>query len=320
MKTKKITKDICIIGAGPAGLTAGLFASRRALETCIIAKDIGGQAISAPIENYPGISRISGFDFAQHVWTQVRQYGCSLFTDEVAAIKKDEEGFSVHTAQNRFFSCRAIILACGRVPKSLGVPGEKELFGNGVEYSRTDARAYQGLRVAIIGGGASAVQSGLALSEHASDIYIIHRRDSFSAEAADISALKEKKNIHIVFSSAVTSIEGDAQVAAVNIFYRETDEVMRIAVERVLISVGLKLNLSFLGNLVSQDKKGQIIITHQNETSCPGIFAAGDATIIPFHQVVISAGEGAKAALSAYRFLQTQRGARSMMMDWEHKV
>lgn len=315
---KKTINDICIVGAGPAGLTAGLFASRRSLKTYIVAKDFGGQAVSAPLENYPGIPRISGFDFAQITWEQAKKYGCEQYVDEVTAIEKDEEFFVLHTSQGRVMYAYTVILTCGRVPRNLGVFGEKELFGKGVEYSRLPADTYSGLRVAIVGGGASAVQSAIVLSEYANEVYLIHRRDSFSAEAKDIEMLHTKKNIKLFFSSVVEKIEGVDHVEKVEVRDCATNECVSLFTDRVLISVGLELNLSFLGTLVERDAKGQIIISQNNETSCAGIFAAGDATTIPFHQVVISAGEGAKAALSAYRFLQEKRGARSMLMDWEH--
>ncbi len=318
MKMKKIIHDICIIGAGPAGLTAGLFTSRRALKTCIIAKDIGGQAVCAPIENYPGILRISGFDFAQTVWEQAKKQGCERYIDEVTSIQKDEQIFTIRTSQKRLMYAHAIILACGKIPRNLSVSGEKELFGRGVEYSRTDVDTYRGLSVAVVGGGASAVQSAILFSEYADEVYLIHRRDSFSAEAIDIQILHEKKNVQLFFSSVVSEIEGRDQVDAVILKNLLTNENIRIPIDKVFIAVGLELNLSFLGSLVKRDEKGQIIITPHNETSCAGMFAAGDATTVPFHQVVVSAGEGTKAALSAYRFLQKQRGARSMLMDWEH--
>lgn len=319
MKTKKIISDICIIGAGPAGLTAGLFTSRRDLKTCMIAKDFGGQAVAAPIENYPGIERISGFDFAQKVWEQTKKYGCERYSDEIIAVQKDNDTFIVYTSQCREIHAKALILACGKTPRNLGIPGEKKLFGRGVEYSLTEVKDFAGLRVAIIGGGASAVQSAIAFSEYAAGVVVIHRRDSFSAEATDIKKLTEKKNVDIFFSSIAVEIIGKTSVEALVIQNCTTDKQRSMSADRVVIMVGLELNLSFLGSLVARDEKGYISITSQNETSCPGIFAAGDATILPFHQVVVSAGEGAKAALSAYRFLQAQRGARSIFMDWEHR-
>jgi len=318
MKTKKITSDICVIGAGPAGLTAGLFASRRGLKTCIISKDLGGQAITAPIENYPGIDHILGFDFAKKTWEQAKKYGCEFIQDEVVSLEKEQEGFVVHTSQCLDIYAQAVILACGKVPRNLGVTGEKELFGKGVEYSRADDSTYQGIHVAVIGGGASAVQSAIALSEYAKKVTIIHRRDSFSAEATDIQILAKKENAECMFSSVVLEITGKDQVESLIIEDIKTHEQCHIPIRKALIAVGLEFNLSFLGSLVQRDERGQICITSQNETSCTGIFAAGDATTLPFHQVIVSAGEGAKAALSAYRFFQEKRGKRSMLMDWEH--
>jgi thioredoxin reductase (NADPH) len=317
MKTRRIISDICIIGAGPAGLTAGLFASRRGLKTCIIAKDMGGQAVTAPIENYPGIHRISGFDFAEKVWKQAEKYGCEYRCDEVVSLKKEND-FILTTSNRRHIHAQALILACGRVPRNLGVPGERALFGKGVEYSRSHAETYNGRVMAIVGGGAGAVQSAIAFSDCAKKIIIIHRRDSFSAEAADILALVKKKNVECIFSSGVKKILGKKSVTGISIENIITHAQSTIPVHTVLIAVGMELNLSFLGSLVARNEKGEISVTNNNETSCEGIFAAGDATDGAFHQVVISAGEGAKAALSAYRFLQKKRGERSMLMDWEH--
>ena len=319
IKTSEIY-DICIIGGGPAGLCAGIYAARRSLKTILFGKEIGGQASSAHIENYPGIPEIDGSKLIQTFQDQAKRYGAEIATDEVISIQKNNEIFSVQTIRKGVIHSRAMILACGKIPRNLGVPGEREFFGQGVDYCTTvDPSFYAGQEVVIIGGGSSALQSAVAVSRFAKKVTLIHRRDVFSAEATLVNRIGALKNIVCMLSSIVLEICGDERVRSVHVASDEGKPHVKINADAVLIHVGLESNLSFLGSIVQYDVSQRIIVNEKNETSCAGIFAAGDATTVPYYQVVIAAGEGAKAALSAYHFIQAQRGQRSVRTDWVHK-
>lgn len=299
--------DLIVVGAGPAGLTAAIYAARRALKTLVISKDFGGQAIYASqIENYPGIESISGFELIDKFKKQAEKFGAEFHSVEVKEINLEGSGFKIQDKEGHFFNCRALILCFGAVPKKLGVSGEEKFKGRGVSYCATcDAPFYKNKIVAVIGGGNAALDAALLLSKFAKKVYLIHRRAEFKAEAVRVAQVKTRENIELILNSVVQEVKGDKKVSGMVVSNVEDGAEREFEVDGIFVEIGHIIESDFVRNLVKIDEHGQIIINQKCETNLPGVFAAGDATVVPYKQIVIAAGEGAKAALSAYSYLQT---------------
>jgi len=314
--------DTIIVGGGAAGLTAAIYAARRAMKTLVITQDIGGQAATtAEIENYPGCGLVTGPALMDAFKKQCDQFGVEFVFREVLGIepgvdKQAKPLFTVRTNTENYMA-HTVILAFGLTHRHLGVPGEKELGGKGVSYCATcDAPLYKNKTVMVVGGGNSAVDAALLLSKLCPKVYLVHRRDDFRAEAVLVEQLK-KDNIELVLNSEIKEIKGQDKVASVVVQQVDKPEINReILVEGVFIEVGFVVNAKLINGLVDLDERQQIKINLDNETSRPGIFAAGDITNISYKQIVISAGGGATAALRAYEYLQKVKGFRGVNIDW----
>jgi len=305
--------DVIIIGAGPAGLTAAIYTCRRGLKTLILTKDLGGETANIEhIENYPGFKRIEGFKLIQAMEEQVRDFGVELVYDEAVKIIPKGKSFIVKSTE-KDYEGKTIILAFGKTPRSLNVPGEKEFIGKGISYCATcDAPLFKGKTVAAVGGGNSALDAAILLSNLAKKVYLIHRRDEFRGFESFVNEVKKKKNVELVLNSIVAEIKGDKTVKSVIIEDVNTKKRKEIEVDGVFIEIGSEVKTNFIKDLVKLDNNQ--IVVNNSETSHPGIFAAGDVTNTPFKQIVVSAGEGAKAGLSAYNYIH---GIKSMMvLDW----
>jgi thioredoxin-disulfide reductase len=298
--------DIIIIGAGPAGLSAAIYAARRALKVLVISKDIGGQAVyAAKVENYPGFDMISGFELLQKMRKQAEIFGTEFKSTEVKEISEENKIFKIKTVEENIFEARAIILCFGATPKKLGIEGENKFKGNGVSYCATcDAPFYKGKDVVVVGGGNSALDAVILLSKYANKVYLIHRRDSFNAEEVRVRQVQESPNVEIILNSGLEEIKGEKKVEEIIIVNFQNNEERKIKLDGVFIEVGHIVESDFISKLVELDDHKQIIVNSKNETNFSGVFAAGDATTVPYKQIVIAAGEGAKAALSAYSYLQ----------------
>lgn len=297
--------DVIIIGAGPAGLTAAIYAARRALKVLVLAKEIGGQAVYASkVENYPGFNSISGFELMQKMHDQAKKLGAEIKLVAVGEIKKEGEIFKVKTKEENF-EAKAIILSFGAVPKKLGVPNEEKFKGCGISYCATcDAPFYKNKIVAVVGGGNAALDAVILLSKFAKKVYLIHRREGFRAEEVRVNAVKELPNMEMILNAEVEAIGGDKTICSLITKNVISGEKREIEVNGIFVEIGHIIESDFVRNLVGLDERGQIMINQKNETNVPGVFAAGDATTVPHKQIVIAAGEGAKAALSAYTYLQ----------------
>lgn len=295
--------DIIIVGAGAAGLTAALYAGRRKLSTLVIGKEVGGQAATTmSIENYPGIDSIAGPELMDRFATQAKKFGAQIVADEITSVTRTAEGFSVQTSASSY-QAKAIILAFGSQYRHLNIPGEKEFLNKGVAYCATcDAPFFEGKPVAVIGGGNGAMYSATVLMPVASKIYLVHRHDTFRAEPLLVDRVKQNPKIELVLNATVKEIVGGKFVEGVIVDTPEGEK--RLPVEGVFVAIGHTVDSSFLKGLVELNQVGEIVADQSGHTSCAGIFAAGDATTIPFKQMIIAAGEGAKAALSAYNYLQ----------------
>ncbi len=304
--------DVIIIGGGPAGLSAGLYTSRRALNTLIISRDIGGQISKTPeIENYPGIDKISGIDLAMKLKAQAEKFGAKIIFEETAKIIKLKDKFVVETLRNKY-EAKSVILASGKKPRELGVPGENEFKGRGVSYCATcDVPFFRDKTLTIVGGGNSALDAALLASKYAKKVYLIHRRDSFVGEQILVENVKKTKIIEIIYSDEVVEIIGENVVKSLKL-----KSGKEIATDGIIIEVGFIVDHSLVEGLVKIDGKKQVVVNNVQETSEPGIFAAGDLTETPYKQIAISTGEGVKAALSCYDYLQRLQGKRGILADW----
>jgi len=314
--------DVVIIGGGAAGLTAGLYASRRALKTLMITPDIGGQAATTnEIENYPGVGLVTGPELMNTFKEQATKFGTEIKYAEVTGISKaqDEKNLPLFTIATNVekFQAYSVILAYGLAHRHLGVPGEKEFGAKGVSYCATcDAPLFKNKTVAVVGGGNSAVDAALLLSKLCIKVYLIHRQESFKAEAVLVEQLKQP-NIELVLNSETKEIKGDTKVTSIIVNdVNDKSKIREIEVGGIFVEVGFVVNSSIIEGLVELDARKQIKISPDAETSQPGIFAAGDITTISFKQIVISAGWGATAALKAYEYLQKVRGFRGVNIDW----
>jgi len=304
--------DVIIIGGGPAGLSAAIYSSRRALKTLVISRDIGGQIAKTPdIENYPGVERISGVELANKFKTQAEKFGAKIIFEETTKVEKAKNNFIVKTLRNEY-ETKTVILASGKKPRELGVPGENEFKGRGVSYCATcDAPFFKNKTLAVVGGGNSALDAALLASKYCKKVYLIHRRDSFAGEQVLIDTVNFTKNIEVVFNNQVKEIKGEQVVKSVVL---SDDKI--IETDGVIVEIGFIVDHSLVEGLVDIDSKKQVVVNNIQETSVPGIFAAGDLTVTPYKQAVISAAEGAKAALSCYDYLQKLQGKRGILADW----
>lgn len=298
--------DLIIIGSGPAGLTAAIYAARRALKVLVLGKETGGQAVYASkVENYPGLGLVPGFELMQKIAEQAKTVGAEIIATEVREILKGGEKFEIKDKDGEVFEGKAVILAFGAVPRKLGIPDEDRFKGCGISYCATcDAPFYKNKVVAVVGGGNAALDAAILLSKFAKKVYLIHRRDGFRAEEARINEIKSLSNVEIVLSSEVKGLGGDKKICSLAIESVSGGEKREVEVNGVFVEIGHIVESDFVKKLVALDENQQIIINQKNETNFSGVFAAGDATIVPYKQIIIAAGEGAKAALSAYAYLQ----------------
>ncbi|MEM2874273.1 MAG: thioredoxin-disulfide reductase [Candidatus Nanoarchaeia archaeon] len=310
--------DVIIIGAGPAGLTAAIYARRRAMKTLVISKDLGGQIAKAiSVENYPGFEAISGYELMQKFFAQAQKFSAEIIFEEVNSIDKKGKNFSVKTSSGEYFG-KTVILAYGKTPRSLDVPGEKAFVGKGVSYCATcDAPLFRNKIVAVVGGGNSAFDTALYTSKIAKQVYLIHRRAEFRADEILIEKAKKTKNIQFMLNSIIKEIKGNEFVSSIVVENVNSKQIKDIAVNGVFVEIGYEVKTDIVAHLVKLDEYGQIVVDNNCATSHPGVFAAGDITNIPVKQAIVSAGEGAKAALAAYNWLHGT--APVIVTDWAKK-
>lgn len=305
--------DLIVIGGGPAGMTAGVFASRKGLKTAIISKEFGGQVNwTTDIENYMGFTEIDGQALIDRFEAQVKEHHLEEIATDVRMLHKEEDIFRVFTVDQGDYMARAVIVATGKRPKTLNVPGEAEFRNKGVSYCSTcDGPLFRDVPVAVIGGGNSALKAVFDLNNYASEIHLISLTD-LTADAVLIERLKEIPKVKQYLKHTVVEIKGTKLVERVVVVKTETGERFEIPVQGVFIEIGLDPNTEFLEGLVERTSNGEIKIDCECKTNVPGLFAAGDATTVPEKQIIIAAGEGAKAAINAWEYLLQREPARTM--------
>ncbi len=307
---KNSVEDLVIIGAGPAGLTAGLYAARARLRTLIIENMVpGGQVLLTDrVENYPGFPEgISGFDLIDRMKRQAEDFGTTIINQKVSNLDLASEKKVVLTDKGRIES-RALILACGATSRKLGIDGEQILTGKGVSYCATcDGPFYRDQVVAVVGGGDTAVQEAIFLTKFASKVYLIHRRDELRAVKLLQDRAMHERKIECVWNTVPVKIEGETGVESLAVKNVITGEVNYLPVQGVFVFIGFVPNNDLVKGMLDLDEKGFVLTDEKMETSVPGVFAAGDVRSKLLRQISTAVGDGATAAFAAEKYLEGLR-------------
>ncbi|HHW45205.1 MAG TPA: FAD-dependent oxidoreductase [Desulfotomaculum sp.] len=300
--------DVTIIGMGPAGLTAAVYAARKKLSTVLIGEKYGGQMATAPgVENYMGFQYIEGPELLAKFEENVEKYPVVRVEGRVVQIGRQNGQFVTRTADGREFSSRTVIVATGKVPRRLNAPGERELTGRGVSYCAVcDAPLFAGMEVAVVGGGNAALSAAYDLIKIAKHVHVISLED-WIADPVIIDKVKDAPNLTKLVGYETVRIEGEDRVTGIVLRSLATGEEKKLPVQGVFVEVGSVPSTDFVDGLLELNEKGEIKVECDCTTSVPGAFAAGDVSSIPEKQVIVAAGEGAKAALGAYRYLLNQK-------------
>jgi len=307
--------ELVIIGGGPAGLTAGIYASRSRLNCVLFEANrlVGGQAaLTDIVENYPGFEEpIRGFDLTEKMRRQAERFGLKIRSERVARVERTGETFVVHTDKGKY-PAETVIIATGSEPRQLGAAGERELRGGGVTYCATcDGPLYKDMDVAVVGGGDSAVGEALYLTRFAKKVYVIHRRDLFRADGILAEQAVADDKIEIIWDTVVTAIHGEGEVEHLHLKNVKTLEEITLDVAGVFIYVGVQPNTEFVKDLLKLDDRGFIITDDRLEASVRGVFAAGDCRSKVLKQIATAVGEGATAAFVANEYIQERRHRRA---------
>jgi thioredoxin reductase (NADPH) len=320
MGSEEIVKkfDVLIVGGGAAGLTAAIYTRRKELTTGIISVDIGGQnLLTEQEENYPGFTELSGPKLMEIFFSQALKFGADYIAGKVNKIEKLDDHFKVTLTNGEQHVAQVVILAHGKIPKSLGIPGEDKFIGRGISSCVTcDGPFMKNKSVAVIGGGNSALEAAELLTKFAAKIYVIHRRDSFRGDEITQKKVKEAKNVEIIYNSIPVEIKGKDKLEAIVVEDVNTKKQRELKADGVFVEIGHILDTEFAKDFVDRNELNEIKVNKNKETKTPGIFAAGDVTDGPFKQTITAAGDGATAALSAYNYLMKKQGKAAIKADW----
>lgn len=302
-----MTYDVIIIGSGPAGLAAAIYAKRAELNMLVIEKAAlsGGQIINTyEVDNYPGFSGISGFDLSMKFREHADKLGTEFITGEVTNFQLDGDIKVITLDDNTEYRSKTVIIATGGVPRHLNVEGEEKLAGMGVSYCATcDGAFFKNREVAVVGGGDVAVEDAIFLARIAKKVYVIHRRDEFRAKKGLVSKLLSMDNVTVLWDSVVEKINGSEMAESVSVKNVKTGESKDIAISGVFIAVGYIPNTDLFKNVVETDDWGYIKAGENCETSVPGIFAAGDVRTKELRQIITAASDGAIAVTAVEKYL-----------------
>ncbi|MFA5355387.1 MAG: FAD-dependent oxidoreductase [Candidatus Paceibacterota bacterium] len=300
------TYDLIIIGGGPAGITAGIYSARQKLKTLLLTKSFGGQITrkSVPIENYPGLGPISSTELIKRFEQDLKNHPIEIETASVSRISKSGELFNIISKEGEF-SSKAVIIASGADPRPLEIPGEKEFIGKGVSYCvACDGPIFVGKDIAVAGGGNSAFEAALSLSNYANKVYIIERGDKVRADETNQKKVKENKKIELITGATLKKVSGSKFVEEVSYEDNNTKKEVSIKVSGLFVEIGSQPATAFVKDLVEFNEKDEIVVDPKNcKTKTEGIWAAGDVNNLSFKQIVIAAGQGAIAAMDVSNYL-----------------
>lgn len=298
--------DLAILGAGPAGISAAIYAARARLNTLWIERKFaqGGQIVDTyEVDNYPGLPGINGMDLGEKMAAHAEKLGLTPLRENVVSVE-DEDGIKVIRTKKNEYRARAVILAFGAAHRTLGIPGEETLSGMGVSYCATcDGAFFRDRTVAVIGGGNVAAEDAILLSRTCKKVYVIHRRDQMRADQILQEKLFACENVEMIWDTVPVSIEGEEMVSGIKLQNKKTGEEKELSLDGVFIAVGIVPNTELFGDLVKLDESGYIVAGEDCVTSTPGIFAAGDIRTKQLRQVITAAADGANAVISAEKIL-----------------
>ncbi len=313
--------DVVVVGGSAAGLTAALYTARQGLRTLVLTKDIGGQMLlTNDIQNYPGFDSIGGFDLATKFKDQAELYGAEFVYEEVVSLEEHDECpglcYRVRTTGGEYHT-PAVILAFGKTPKDLGVPGEETLKGRGVSYCAVcDGPLFRGKTVAVVGSGDQALEAVNYLANIASAIYLIHSHEKPIGSEEMVKQVLALPSVISIANSKAVALKGGPKLERIVVANAETGETKEVEADGLFIEIGYVAKTEFLRDFVRLNTRNEVEIDREGMTSRAGIFAAGDVTETPYKQAVISAGQGCAAALSAYNYVQRMRGKTAARSDW----
>ncbi len=301
--------DCIVVGAGPAGITASIYLARKNLDVLVLTLDVGGQAkLSTDVENYTGFTMIPGSELVKRFEEHLNAFNVKVINERVKAVRKEDELFKVETQENVYWA-KSVIIASGKKPRSLGVPGEERLVGKGVIYSTLfNAPFFKDKPVAVVGGGNSAMQAILELSKVTQKIYVINIAQDLTGDEILKEKIKKMGFVKIFNDCKVVEIKGASRVEGIEVENVKTKERFGLEVKGVIVLIGLVPSLDFeLPDGLKINERNEIDVDQNCCTNIPGLFAAGDVTDVKWKQIIIAAGEGAKAALSAYEYLMSKK-------------
>ncbi len=311
--------DTIIVGAGIAGLSAALYTARQRISTLVLSKDLGGQlTLTDLIENYPAVEPIGGLSLAKKVETQAKRFGAEfIYGEEVQGIEERDDGVFVIKGIKGEYLGNTVILAFGKTPRELNVPGEKEFKGKGVSYCAIcDAAFFKDKPLVVVGEGEPGLEAIELSSRYANPAYYVTSSPQLAGEEELVRKVINSPNVKIFTSSKVLEIRGNSKVEEV-VIRKGNGEVITLKADGIIIEMGYVLRTEFLKGFVELNDKGEVIVDELGMTSRPGIFAAGDITQTPYKQAIIAAAEGVKAALSAYNYLRSKKGLPPVNVDWK---
>ncbi|EOT24710.1 thioredoxin-disulfide reductase [Eubacterium sp. 14-2] len=299
--------DVIILGSGPAGLSAAIYAERARLRTLIIEEKplSGGQILDTyEVDNYPGLPGITGFELGQKFRAHVDKFKTEIVNSQVKSIELNGDKKTVVTEKGTY-EAKTLILAMGATHRKLGIPGEEKLLGMGVSYCATcDGAFFRGKTVAVAGGGDVALEDALFLARGCEKVYLIHRRDEFRGARILQEKVKETPNIELVLSCNVTEIRGEGQVSSVLVHDKKTESDRELEVQGIFIAAGTEPNIALVKGLLEQDERGYILAGEDTRTSVEGVFAAGDVRAKQLRQVITAAADGANAVTSVEQYIR----------------
>lgn len=311
--------DLIIVGGGPGGLTAGIYAMRAALDTVLVEKGVpGGQVtMSAEVENYPGFELIGGAELSQKFAQHAQSYGLEVVGREVTAIEPGLERHAVHLDNGETLEGHAVILGTGGNPRKLEIPGEDDNYGKGVSYCAVcDGFFFRNKTVAVVGGGDTAAEEALYLAKLAEKVYLVHRRDELRASSILSKRVMDECKIEIIWNAVITAIKADGGgVRAVDLKDVNTDETRELAVDGAFIFIGFDPNTAVVPRGVKMNAAGYVLTDERRQTAIPGIYAIGDLRDKYARQIVIAAGDGATAALAAAHYVESKKASDACKLD-----
>lgn len=304
-ENKEIMRDIIIIGAGPAGLTAGIYAARAGKSSIILESDyFGGQIATSPeVENYPSIKKISGFELANNMVEQAADLGVEMDIDRITALTAEQDGSFTLSGENGKYKAKSVIIACGAKNRQLGLPKEKAFIGSGISYcALCDGAFFKDKIVAVNGGGNTALEEAIYLTTHCAKVYIIHRRDEFRGEDKLVKQLKKKSNIEFVLDSEIIELLGEDRLTGIKVINKKTEETREIMLDGLFVAIGKAPDSKYLSDMITLDENGYIIAGEDCKTKIEGVFVAGDCRTKAVRQLTTATADGTVASVGAIAY------------------